>query len=93
MKNNKKKEKNKKLFSLLGIDLCACGASHTLKCFGICRETHINPKTKIVKCTSLYQIDVTELKTNKKKENIFKKLRKTKRERNFDYDLDSNQGV
>lgn len=63
--HNKKKREQKKIAQLkllLGIDWCACGNGYQLKCHGICRESHINIKTKRVECGELYQIDHSEIK-------------------------------
>lgn len=49
----KQRAKELRLGRLYGRDLCACGS--TLKCDGICRETHSNGVT--VSCTALYRLD------------------------------------
>lgn len=57
--NKKKKEqkKNSRRKKGAGLDLCACGGGHQLKCEGICREKHTNSKTGCVECGELYQIE------------------------------------
>lgn len=63
--HNKKKREQKKiarLMRLLGVDLCACGGGDKLKCQGVCRKRHTNPKTGEVECVALYQIDHSEVK-------------------------------
>lgn len=55
--NNKKAIKRAaRLRNLLGVDLCACGAMHTLKCEGVCRESHRDENGK-VNCNELYHVD------------------------------------
>lgn len=63
-KNKKKREQKKieRLKRLIGIDLCACGGSHKLKCKGICREKHTKSNTGLVECGELYRIDKSEVK-------------------------------
>ncbi len=56
-KRKREQKRNERLKKLLGIDLCACGCSHTLTCAGSCRNSHINSNTGIVECGALYQID------------------------------------
>lgn len=61
--HNKKKREQKRteqLKLLLGIDFCACGGGHKLRCHGACRESHTSEKTKRVECGELYQIDRSE---------------------------------
>ena len=66
-RNKKKKEQKKieRLKRLLGIDLCACGGGHQLRCQGVCKESHTNPKTEKVECGELYQIDYSIVKQGK----------------------------
>lgn len=64
---NKQKAEQKRidrLKHLVGIDLCACGSANQLKCCGICRESHQNKQTGVVKCSSLYQINTSEIQKN-----------------------------
>ena len=63
-RNKKKREQKRieRLKRLLGIDLCACGGGHKLRCQGICRECHTNSNTKKVECVAVYQIDRSEVK-------------------------------
>lgn len=61
-KKNREQKKITRLMRLLGTDLCACGGGHKLKCQGLCREHHTNPKTGKVECAALYQIDCSEVK-------------------------------
>lgn len=68
--NKKKREqkKNERLKRLLGIDLCACGGGHQLKCSGVCRECHTNSNNGNVECSIAYRIEQSEVKqgnTNK----------------------------
>lgn len=62
---NKKKRECKKLNRLkilVGIDLCACGGGHRLKCSGVCRECHTNSKSGQVECLAMYRIEQSEVK-------------------------------
>ena len=63
-RNKKKREKKKieRLQRLLGIDLCACGGGHQLRCEGPCRECHRNPGAGNIKCEEMYQIDSSSVK-------------------------------
>ena len=63
-RNKKKREQKKieRLKRLLGIDLCACGGGHQLKCQGACKEAHTNPKTGRTECDERYQIDRSAVK-------------------------------
>lgn len=63
-KKNREQKKIARLMRLLGIDLCACGGGQKLKCQGVCREHHTNPKTGKVECVALYQVDCSEVKRN-----------------------------
>lgn len=65
-RNKKKREQKKieRLSRLLGIDLCACSASHQSKCDGVCRKCHTDPNTGKVECDELYQIDRSVVKQN-----------------------------
>jgi hypothetical protein len=47
---------------LVGIDLCACGGGHQLRCHGECRQHHTNPKSGRVECGELYQINDSNIK-------------------------------
>ncbi len=53
----RKQKKTDRLKRLLGIDLCACGGGHKIRCKGVCRERHTNSKTGKIECVALYQID------------------------------------
>lgn len=63
-RNKKKREqkRNDRLKRLLNIDLCACGGGHKLRCRGTCRKSHTNPKTSVIECVALYQIDRSDIK-------------------------------
>ena len=63
-RNKKKREQKKieRLKRLLGIDLCACGGGHQLRCYGRCREAHTNLKIGKVECGECYQIDRSTVK-------------------------------
>lgn len=62
-KELKKTERLKRLF---GIDLCACGGSHKLRCQGSCKENHTNPETGEVECSECYRIDSPTRQDDKK---------------------------
>lgn len=62
-KELKKIERIKRLF---GIDLCACGGSHKLRCHGSCREDHTNSGTGEVECSECYRIDHATKRDDKK---------------------------
>lgn len=66
-RNKKKKEQKKieRLKRLLDIDLCACSGGHQLRCHGVCKESHTNPKTGEIECRELYQIDYSDTKQGK----------------------------
>jgi len=63
-RNKKKREQKKieRLKRLLGIDLCACGCGHQLRCHGKCREVHTNPKIRRIECGECYKIDHLAIK-------------------------------
>lgn len=63
-RNKKKREQKKieRLKRLLGVNLCACGSGHKLQCQGLCKERHMNPETKRVECTAMYQIEHSAVK-------------------------------
>jgi len=63
-RNKKKREQKKieRLIRLLGIDLCACGGGHRLRCQDVCRECHTNSKTGKVECGEMYQIEHSAVK-------------------------------
>jgi len=61
-KKKREQKKIERLKILLGIDLCACGGGHQLKCQGACKETHTNPKTGRTECGECYQIDRSVVK-------------------------------
>lgn len=63
----KKNTKAKRLKIVLGVDLCACGPNHKMKCDGPCREAHTDPNTGDVKCFELYQIDPKLTKVDDRK--------------------------
>jgi hypothetical protein len=56
-KSSKERKKDEQLKLLSGIDLCACGSGHRLKCSGICRKSHTDPLTQEVNCEEKYRID------------------------------------
>ena len=59
-------KKNEKVKNFLNIDLCACSCAHQLRCDGVCRKSHTNPKTREVECVALYQIDRSIIKQDNK---------------------------
>lgn len=63
-RNKKKREKKKieRLKRLLGIDLCACGGGHQLRCEGPCKERHTNSGDGNTQCEAMYQIDCSSTK-------------------------------
>lgn len=56
VESGKKLRRIERLRRLSGVDLCACGGGHLLKCGGICRETHIDLSTKVVRCGEKYRV-------------------------------------
>lgn len=56
-KNNKKDKKQERLHKFVGIDLCACGGGHKIKCHGVCRESHMDKGTAMVECGECYRIE------------------------------------
>lgn len=63
-RNKKKREQKKieRLKRLLDIDLCACSGGHQLRCHGVCKKSHTNPKIGKIECGELYQIDHSTVK-------------------------------
>jgi hypothetical protein len=61
-KGRNKKKREQKIKRLLGINLCACGSGHQLRCHGVCKKAHTNPSTGKVECGEMYQIDHSEIK-------------------------------
>ena len=86
-KNNKELKKAQRLKVLVGIDLCACGGGHKLRCHGVCRESHRDARTGQIVCAELYNIQTSEVKSNDKK----RPKRDWKYGRQKDID-DNNQG-
>lgn len=83
--HNKKKREQRKIERLrrfLDIDLCACCGGHQLQCQGVCRESHINPKTGMVECGEMYRIDRSIVKPSG--------LRRSRRDKKDDYQKDRN---
>jgi len=62
--NHKENKRIARLLSVVGIDLCACGPSHSMKCDGKCRQAHCDG-TNQVKCFECYRIDPYTVKPNK----------------------------
>ena len=56
-REKKKQKKIERLKLLSGIDLCACGGGHRLRCHGVCKEAHTNSKTREIECSECYQIE------------------------------------
>lgn len=83
-RNKKKREQKKqdKLIGLANIDFCACGSYGCLKCQGVCRKTHVNPKTGIVECAECYQIDKFTASKKKKSRRTWKYGRQNDAEEN-----------
>lgn len=90
-RNKKKKERKRaeQLKLLLGMDWCACGNGHRLKCHGVCRESHVNPKTKRVECGELYRIDHSEVDKNDQRRS--KRTWRFGRQKNVDENKQSKQ--
>ncbi len=61
-KGKLERKKIERLKLLLGIDLCACGGGHRLRCHGPCRKCHTNSDTGNVECGEMYQIDHSVVK-------------------------------
>jgi len=55
----KSEKRNERLRNLVGIDLCACGGGHKVKCDGICRQNHIK-NNEGVKCPAVYQVHLRD---------------------------------
>jgi hypothetical protein len=62
-KTGKEIKREERLRRLLGVDLCACGGGHRLKCHGICRVAHTNSGTGRVECGEMYHIDYSVVKS------------------------------
>lgn len=52
----KRADKALRLYSMQGVDLCACGPVNVLKCEGECRAEHRNEHGQI-ECGAKYQVD------------------------------------
>lgn len=90
--HNKKKREQKRIEQLkllLGIDWCACGCGHQLRCHGICRRSHTNAKTNMVECGELYQIDRSEIKQSGPRRS--RRTWKLGRQKNVDENKQSKQ--
>jgi hypothetical protein len=66
-KTKKEQKKIGRLKPLLGVDLCACGGNNKIICDGICRKKHMNPKTGMVECGEVYQVDRPDEKLDEKR--------------------------
>jgi len=64
-KSKREQKKTERLMRLVGIDFCACGAEYHLRCCGRCRETHMNSTTNRVECNEAYQVDRSDIKSDK----------------------------
>lgn len=93
----KEQRKYKRLHLLVDIDLCACCGGHQLKCSGICRESHTDPKTKLVECGEMYRIDLrsqSNRKSNRKRDNDIDENRHAKIKRSIKFvKRESDEGV
>lgn len=56
-KTQRERKRSERLGRLIGIDFCACGGGHQLRCKTICRHIHTNVRTGKVECDECYQID------------------------------------
>lgn len=67
-RNAQKREdkKNRRLKRFVGIELCACGGGHKLKCEGECRDHHTKDNG-LVECISIYKIDDSMIGKDKSK--------------------------
>ena len=57
VESGKTRRRVDRLRRLAGIDLCACGGGHLLRCQGICRNSHIDQKTQNVRCGERYRVN------------------------------------
>lgn len=51
-----------RLLPLVGVDLCACGPIHLMKCSGKCRDAHFDNKTHQIQCGECYRLTSQEVK-------------------------------
>lgn len=56
VESGKTRRRVDRLRRLAGVDLCACGGGHLLRCKGVCRETHIDLKTQNIRCGEKYRV-------------------------------------
>ncbi len=57
VESGKTRRRVDRLRRLAGVDLCACGGGHLLRCRGICRDTHFDGKTNDVRCDERYRVN------------------------------------